>query len=397
MKNRTITAIFGAVFAAIFVTAGALPATAQDALSTPARAAVLIELETDTTLLAKNPHTPLPPASLSKLATIYAAFKALDSEGYSLDDTFLVSEKAWRTGGSKMFVEVGKQVRIEDLLRGVIVSSGNDASIVIAEGLDGDEDAFAARLNTTAAELGLQNSEFRNATGLPDPRHRMSAYDVALLSERLVEDFPQYYGYFAEPEFRWSNIRQSNRNPLLGLNDITVDGLKTGHTNAAGYGLAASAINEDGRRLVLAILGLDSTGQRRQEAERILKWGFRNFATHTLLDADEVLGDAPVWLGRDAYVSLKVEEPVRLTLSHADLEGMSATIRYVGPVSAPVVGGQRIGVLELRFPSGITLERDLLAVNSVEPLSGASRINAALRYLVFGPESVLDAAQQGQQ
>ena len=233
---------------------GGLAPRAQ-AFDTPAHAAILVDQQSGQELYAKNPDLPLPPASMSKLMTVLMVFERLKEGSLSLDDTLPVSEKAWRMGGSKMFVEVGSRVRVEDLLRGIIVQSGNDACIVVAEGLAGSEEAFAEQMTRRGRELGLANSTFSNASGWPEPNHVMTARDLATLARILITDYPEYYGIFAEKEFTFSGIRQYTRNPLL-YGDSGADGLKTGHTNEAGYGLTASAVR-DGRRLIMVLAGLD--------------------------------------------------------------------------------------------------------------------------------------------
>ena len=241
------------------------------ALETRAREAFLIDVTTGTVLLEKDADVSMPPASMSKIMTAYLVFGALKEGRISLDDKLPVSEKAWRKGGSKMFVEVGSEVSVEDLLRGVIVQSGNDACIVLAEALAGSEEAFAEQMTRKAREIGMEGSTFTNSTGWPDPNHRMTARDLAILAERMVQDFPDFYHYYSEREFTYNGIRQGNRNPLLYKN-LGADGLKTGHTEEAGYGLTASA-ERDGRRLVLVINGLESIKARSEEAERLIASG----------------------------------------------------------------------------------------------------------------------------
>ena len=240
---------------------------------TAAPHAYLMDYTTGTELFEKNSRVPVPPASLSKLMTSYMVFDALRIGILTLDDLLTVSEKAWRMGGSKMFVEVDKQVSVEDLLRGVIVQSGNDACIVLAEAIGGDEATFSDLMNENASELGLLDSVFQNSTGWPHPEHKMSAADIAMITQKIVKDFPDYFPLFAEKEFTYNEIRQANRNPLL-YKDIGVDGMKTGHTREAGYGLAATALRND-RRLIAVVTGLESPSQRASEVERLLNFGFR--------------------------------------------------------------------------------------------------------------------------
>ena len=351
------------------------------AMETLAEQAFIVDLSTGSILLDKNAHERMPTSSMSKVMTIYMVFDALQNGIITLDDTFPVSEKAWRKGGSKMFVEVGKRVRVEDLIRGVIVQSGNDATIVLAEGLAGSEDAFAEMMNAKAKELGMDQSHFVNASGWPDPEHYSTAHDLAVLAAAVVRDFPGFYHYYGEQEFTYSGITQPNRNPLVqsGL----ADGLKTGHTEAAGYGLIGSA-ERDGRRIVMVLNGMDSTRQRAQESERLLNWAFRSFETVHFFDADQVVYDAPVWLGEDATVELVVPEDITLTVKRADRANIKTFVRYEEPVPAPIQAGQRVGELVLSIPDEPEQTFALIAKHNVERLSPWKRIGAALQYLIFG-------------
>ena len=283
---------FGALIA---LCAALLAAAPVQAIETSAKQAILIDNATGAVLFEKDADMLMEPSSMSKIMTIYMIFERLADGSLKLDDTLPVSEKAWRKGGSKMFVKVGDRVSVEDLLRGIIIQSGNDATIVIAEGLAGDEKSFAAEMTDRARELGLESSMFTNASGWPDEDHRVTARDMALLAKLTIENFPQYYGYYAELEFIYNGIRQGNRNPLLYKN-MGADGLKTGHTVNAGYGLTASAIR-DGRRLILVINGLGSASGRSREAERLIEFGFREFSNYALFEAGEAIGEADVWLG----------------------------------------------------------------------------------------------------
>ena len=289
-------------------------------METTAKQAWIVDLETGAVLLDKDGTTPTPPASLSKLMTLYMVFERLKQGKLSLDDEFVVSRKAWRMGGSKMFVEVGRRVRLEDLVRGIVVSSGNDACIVVAEGLSGSEAAFADAMNRRAREIGLAGSHFVNATGWPDAGHAMTPRDIALLSRRLIEDFPEYYPYFAEKRFRHNRIEQGNRNPLL-YRDSGADGLKTGYTRASGYGLAASAVRQ-GRRVVLVLTGLKSARARTAEARRLLDWAYAAFRNHTLFESGAAVETADVWLGDEDTVPLVTERDIRITLPRASRPGL---------------------------------------------------------------------------
>ena len=357
------------------------------AIETIAREAILMDMTTGEVLFEKNADEPMAPASMSKMMTAYMVFERLRDERLSLDDTFYVSETAWRKGGAKsgsstMFLEPGTRVRAEDLIRGIIVQSGNDASIVIAEVLASSEEAFALEMNRRAQELGLRNSTFKNATGWPDPGHVTTARDLAILAIRTIEDFPEYYHYYMEKEFTYNGIRQINRNPLI-YKDIGVDGLKTGHTADSGYGLAASAKRSD-RRLILVVNGLLSRKARGREPERLLEWGFREFNNYTLFEAGDTVSEADVWLGRDTFVPLLIEEDLVITLARKARLGMKVTVEYEGPKPAPIAKGDRLAKLVVTVPEREPLEVPLVAGADVERLSLFGRLGAALSYILWG-------------
>lgn len=358
---------------------GALPSVA---LETKAREALLIDLQTGTVLLEKDADKPMPPASMSKIMTVFMVFERLHDGRLTLDSELPVSEKAWKMGGSKMFVKVGNKVRVEDLLRGVIVQSGNDACIVLAEAISGTEEAFAAAMTQRAKELGLTNSHFANATGWPNPNHWMTAHDLVTLAQHLIVDFPEHYKYFAETEFVWNGIRQSNRNPLLFKN-VGADGLKTGHTEEAGYGLTASATQGD-RRLVLVLNGLSSERERSEESARIIGWGFREFENYALIKEGETVDEAKVWLGQEETVPLVAPQDLIVTLSRASRSDMKVKVVYDAPVSAPIMAGQEIAKLVVTAPDTKPVEIPLQAGADVERLGVFGRLTAALKYLIFG-------------
>ncbi len=358
----------------------ASPAAAQ--VETPAREAILVDFATGAVLFGKDADKRMPPASMSKLMTIYMVFERLKEGRLKLDDQFSVSEAAWRMGGSKMFVHVGDSVKVADLLRGVIVQSGNDACLVIAEGLSGSEQKFAEEMNAKAKQIGLKDSHFTNASGWPDPDHYMTSRDLATLARRIIADHPEHYGIFKEKDFTYAGIKQGNRNPLLYKN-TGVDGLKTGHTEASGFGLVASAERE-GRRLILVVNGLDSMNQRSSESERLLSLGFREYQTYALFKAGEPVANAEVWLGDEAAVPLMLEEPLTVALSRKSRQGMKVTASYDGPVAAPVAKGARVGTLRIEGPEMEPIERPLVAAAEVEKLGPVGRIGAAVKYLVMG-------------
>lgn len=375
------------VLAAIALLAStvAFAAPGDVAMETPARHAILVDLETHTVLFEKAADEPMPPASMSKLMTAYMLFERLKQGRLSLDDTFPVSEKAWRMGGSKMFVEVNSRVEIEDLIRGIIVQSGNDACVVVAEGLFGTEEAFAAEATRQARALGMNNTTIRNASGWPDPEHMTTARDLALLSRHLIEDFPDLYKYYSEKEFTYNDIKQGNRNPLL-YKDMGVDGLKTGHTEESGYGLAAS-VEREGRRLVLVVNGLQNVNERSREAERLLEWGFREFGAYRLFAAGETVDAAPAWLGAAPTVPLILEEDLAVSLRRHLRDDLKVSVSYAGPVPTPIRKGTPVGTLRVTAPGLPTIERPLVAGADVERLGVFGRLMAAVQYLVIGLDS----------
>ena len=347
--------------------------------------AILIDGTTGTVLLEKNADEPLPPASMSKLMTVLMVFERLKAGVLSMDHTFPVSHKAWKMGGSKTFVRVNTRVSIADLLRGVIVQSGNDASIVLAEGISGSEEAFADAMTARARELGLSSSSFRNATGWPHPEHLISARDLAQLAQILVTDFPVYYEMFAEKEFKFNGIEQRNRNPLLSRVP-GADGLKTGHTNVSGYGLTASA-ERNGRRLYLVLNGLKSSGARARESERLIEWGFREFAAYPLLKKGETVETAAVWLGSIDHVPLVPDRDVVLSIKRQARGGLKAFVRWKGPVVAPIAEGQELATLHLEAPGIQPVAHPLYAGVSVERIGFFGRIFERMRAMIFGFDS----------
>ncbi|KZD09881.1 D-alanyl-D-alanine carboxypeptidase [Oceanibaculum pacificum] len=359
----------------------ALPVAAQN-IETAGKQAIIMDFDTGTVLLEKNADELMPPASMSKLMTAYAVFKRLEEGKLQLTDELPVSEEAWRKGGSKMFVELNSRVKVEDLLRGVIIQSGNDACIVLAEGLAGSEEAFADRITELAREIGLERSVFRNATGWPDPEHLMTARELALLARRLILDFPQHYHYYAEKEFTYNGIKQGNRNPLL-YSMPGADGLKTGHTEASGYGLTASVKRGD-RRLILVVNGLPSMNSRAQETARLMDWAFREFDNYKLFSAGETVEQAEVWHGEQPRVPLVATKEIKATLARTARKDMVVSVTYDGPIATPVKKGDPIAMLRVTAPGGVSSEFPLVAGADVEKLGVFGRMMATARSLVFG-------------
>tara|TARA_Y100000590_G_scaffold466163_1_gene640675 strand:- start:970 stop:2127 length:1158 start_codon:yes stop_codon:yes gene_type:complete len=357
-------------------------ASNANTIETPAKFAILFDYETNRVLLEKNADLIMYPASMSKLMTAYVVFNRLANNEISLKDTFRVSEKAWRKGGSRMFVELNTRVTVEDLLRGMIIQSGNDASIVLAEGISGSEEIFSSEMNFYAKKLGLENTNFRNATGWPDSKHYTSARDLIKLANALIYEYPQYLKYYSELNFTYNNITQGNRNPLLYKN-LGADGLKTGHTSQSGYGLVASVIRA-GRRVLLVINGLNSTKQRSTEAERLIDWSFRNFDNYTLFKSNQPIKKVSVWLGKNQDLALILKDDLVLTLSKNEKNNLKTKIVYNYPIEAPIRKGEKIGKLIVEIPSSETVERDLLASKNIDSLTLLGRIKAKISYLIFG-------------
>lgn len=351
---------------------------------TAATHAIIIDYRSGRVLYQKAADEPIPTASMSKLMTVYMLLEQLEAGSLSVDDTFVVSKKAWKKGGSKMFVEVGKQVRIGDLLRGIIVQSGNDASIVVAEGLAGSEDAFAESMNRKAKELGLQNTHLANATGWPDPNHHMSVHDLARLARHTIQNFPDYYEIYSEKTFTYSGIKQANRNPVL-YSFEGADGLKTGHTENAGYGLVASA-ERDGQRLIFVMAGMESARQRATESLRMMQWAFRNFRNYKLFSAGDEVENAEVWLGEKVRVPLVTEDPVALTLTPDMRQNMKVEVAYDGPVPAPVKAGEELAQLVISVPGLDPVRRPLVAGADVAKLGPVGRVAAAVGHMIWGAE-----------
>jgi D-alanyl-D-alanine carboxypeptidase (penicillin-binding protein 5/6) len=348
------------LLAAWLLALSASVAAAQE-FETRATAAWVYDQSTNTVLFAKNADVPLPPASMSKLMTIYMAFEAIAEGRLSVDDTLPVSQHAMDYGGSSMFLSAGERVRVEDLLRGVIVLSGNDASTVLAEALspDGTEAGFARLMTERARAMGLTHSNFMNANGWPAPGHVMSMRDLGMLADRIIRDFPTFYPLFAEREFLFDGrvpANSQNRNPILGLG-LGADGLKTGHTQEAGYGLVGSAVQGE-RRIIFVITGLESAEIRREESERIINWAFRQFSERRLGRAGDPVSVADVWMGAAPQVALALAEDLRVLVPAVGAAELSAEVRYLGPLQAPVAAGDRVGELvitraplpELRVP-----------------------------------------------
>ena len=379
-KNILLSGIAAIVFMA---------STSASAIDTKAKNMILMDYTTGKYLYEKDIFEPIPPASMSKLMTVYMIFDKLRDGSLSLDDTFKVSENAWRkggaaSGGSTMFLAIGDEVSVDQILKGIIIQSGNDACIVAAENIAGDEDSFVERMNKKAKDIGLKNSNFANVTGLPHPDHKMSVEDLAILARKLIEEFPQFYHLFSQKEFVYNNIRQGNRNPLL-YSMSYADGLKTGHTDEAGFCLTASAKKGD-RRIIGVMTGLTSNKERSDEADKMMSWGFREYDNYTLKNKGDKIADVPVWYGVDKTVPMVVGCDIIETMKKSYRNQVKMTAIYDRPVKAPVNIGQKIGVLKIELPNESAKEVDLLAGQTINKVGLWGKIKLNIKYLLSGEQ-----------
>ncbi|MCB8879522.1 D-alanyl-D-alanine carboxypeptidase [Acidisoma cellulosilytica] len=371
------------------------PGTATAAVSTPADTpvgpvdtvashAIVIDFNTNAVLLTKDADTPSPPSSLTKLMTIYITFTQLKAGKLTLGQTFTISEHAWHMGGSRMFLQVGTQVTIEDLIRGVFVDSGNDAAVALAEGIAGSEDAFVAMMNAEAKKLGMNDSHFMDASGWPADGHVMSVRDIATLATHIIRDFPDYYHYAGEQTFTYNKITQQNRNPLVaaGLGD----GLKTGHTEEGGYSEAGST-ERNGRRIIVVLNGLPTWDSRVTESKRLMDWAFNTFQDVPVFAAGQIVSQAPVWLGQVPTVGLTVQGGLTVTLPNNWRDGVKIAVDYPAPIPAPVISGHKVGQISLSgtgIPPGQIITTDLVAAGDVPRLGLPGRAMARLKHFITG-------------
>jgi D-alanyl-D-alanine carboxypeptidase (penicillin-binding protein 5/6) len=362
-----------------------IPSTTVDTPAGPldvtARWAYVTDVNTGTVLLDKDGDEPMPPSSMTKLMTLYIVYSQLKSGKLKLDQTLPVSERAWRTGGSRMFVQVGTNVSIEDLIRGIVVDSGNDACIVIAEGIAGSEEGFVEQMNQQAKKLGLTQTQFRNCTGLPDPDHHMSCRDIAVLAGVIIREFPEYYHFNSEKTFKYNNIEQENRNPLVDRG--VADGLKTGHTDAGGFGVVAST-ERNGRRVIIVINGLPTSHARAEEAELLLDWCFRVYEDVTLFTAADTVENAPVWLGTQSTVPLVGGKNLVMTMPRNWRQKATVSVQYQSPIPAPISRGDAVGKITVSGDGIPSVELPLLAGADVPRLSLPGRAVAVLAHFVTG-------------
>ena len=377
-----MTKTASSLMTAVIVIFGLAYSSSSIAYETSAKQAFLIDFDTNQVLFEKNADVLMPPASMSKIMTAYLAFEEIKSGRLKLEDKILISENAWRKGGSKMFVKVNDEVAVSDILRGIIVQSGNDAAIALAEHLQGSEVAFADKMTKKARDLGLSKAKFKNATGWPDEEHKITARELGLLAKLTIMNFPDLYPIYAEKSFTFNNIKQGNRNPLL-YDGSGSDGLKTGRTRAAGYGLTAS-VSKAGRRLVMVLNGMNSSRERKREARKLIEWGFREYDNYKIFEKGETVTDIDVWLGKDSRLSAFIKDEIKLTVRRMDSEKIKTTVHYEEPLAAPIKQGQIVGTLKIKVPNQTLREYPLFAKQGIEKLGAWGRIMAALNYLVWG-------------
>lgn len=356
------------------------------AIDVQAPQAYMVDVNTGAILLEKNADQKMAPSSMSKIMTAHLVFERLKSGDVKLEDMLHVSKEAWQMGGSKMFVQVNSQVSVGDLLQGVIVQSGNDACIVLAEGLGGTEAAFAEEMTRKANEMGAKNTTFVNTTGWPDEGHVSTARDLAIMADRTIRDFPQEYEkYYSMKEFTYNNIKQGNRNTLLYKN-MGADGMKTGHTEAGGYGIVATAKQGD-RRIILVINGLPSSKARDQEATALLNWGFSYFKNYKIFGKGDVVETADVWGGEEKSIDLVSGQDIIFTLPRSQRKDLQVKVRYDSPLAAPLKAGDKVGTLEITIPEKGVQVIPLLAAKDLDKASFFQRVNNSIHYLLWGKHS----------
>ena len=354
-------------------------------LNTPAKQVILYDHEIKKVLYEKNSNVPMKPASMAKIMTAYIVFDRLQEGSLSLDDKFIVSKKAWRKGGSRTFLKLNSEVTIRDLLMGLIVQSGNDAAIALAEGISGSEEDFALQMNQYAQSLDMNNTFFTNSTGWPHEDLTTTAYDLLILTEGLIKNFPELYKLFLEKEFTFNNISQPNRNPLLiGRYKVPgADGLKTGHTNESGYGLIGSVVRKN-RRISIVVNGLNSMRQRGKESKRLIEFAFRETFLLRAFQNNNILGTANVWLGNKSKINLVAEKPFKTIVNRSSLRMIKTTLLWNDPVKAPIKIGQKIGTININIPGRDTLRLNLVSKDYVDGLGPIDKIKSAINYLIFG-------------
>ena len=381
MKLNKIYFIFNILFYFIFGLSALSNAQILD-ITTPAKQVVIYDHEADEILFEKNSNNLMKPASMAKVMTSYIVFDKIKDKSLKMSDTFLVSEKAWKMGGSRTFLELNSNVSIRDLLLGLIVQSGNDAAVVLAEGISGDEEAFAREMNRYAKLLGMQKTYFANSTGWPHPDLQTTAQDLAILSKKLIEDFPDLYKLFEEKIFTYNNIKQSNRNPLL-YTMSGADGLKTGHTMESGYGLIGSVKRND-RRVTIVINGLNSKKQRTFESKRLFNIVFRETKLLSLFNNQNSLIKADVWLGNEPKIDLIAEKPFKKIITPFEYNKTKIQLEWMNPLPAPITKGQTLGSILISIPGKSAIKKNLIATKNIDKMPSFLRIKSIVKFLLYG-------------
>ena len=351
-------------------------------IKTPAKQVIIYDHEVDEVLFEKNADQLMKPASMAKVMTSYIVFDRIKDKSLNMSDTFLVSDKAWRMGGSRSFLELNSNVTIKDLLLGLIVQSGNDAAVVLAEGVSGDEEAFAREMNRYAKTLGMKDTYFTNSTGWPHPDLQTTSRDLVILTKRIIDDFPELYNLYKEKIFTYNKIKQSNRNPLLYTMN-GADGLKTGHTNESGYGLIGSVKRND-RRVTIVINGLNSKKKRRFESKRLFNIVFRETTLLSLFSNQKSLVEADVWLGKKNKVNLIASKPFKKIISPFELNKTKIKLEWMNPISAPITKGSVLGKIYINIPGQQTFQEDLISSEDVAKMSSLIRVKSILKFLLYG-------------
>ena len=365
---------------------GAATSVFATEITSPAKQAHVTDFATGKVLFSKDADAPMKPASMAKIMTIFVAFQRIADGQLGMDDKFIVSEKAWKKGGSRTFLEVGKTVSVRELLYGIIVQSGNDAAIVLAEGISGTENAFADEMNSWAKKIGMKNTNFQNSTGWPDPDQTTTAADLNIMTSELIRRFPankypNLYPIFAEREYTYNKISQPNRNPLI-YGSAGADGLKTGYTKESGYGLVGSA-ERDGQRVIMVLNGMTSMKQRSAEARRLMDLMFREFKIYRFFDKGQPVDQANVWLGNATKIDLVLDEPLHLLLSYQERRDLKLSVQWLDPVPAPILAGDQLGTLTVDI-NGDSRKLVLRAGHDIPVLGMFDRVSAAVKYLIFG-------------
>ena len=352
------------------------------AIDTKAEQAIVMDFDTNEILFEKNSNIKTSPASMTKIMTVYAAFDRLKNTNLSIENECIVSAKAYKMGGSRTFLEIDDKVSLDELLKGIIIQSGNDASVALAECLAGTEDDFAKLMNVYAKRLGMINTNFLNSSGWPEEDHYSTVYDLALLSNALIREFPDLYLYFSDKEFTYNDIKQPNRNKLLSSVQ-GADGLKTGFTKASGWGIAATA-KRDNRRITTVINGTNSSRSRLNEASNLINWAFSQTSQKLLVDENQVIVEVDVWLGKKPRVNLVSSKKVVSTLSFDQIQLIKSSLHYKKPIEAPIKKGEVYGKLIIDIDGKPNIEVELISQESIASVNPISKVFAAMKYLIFG-------------